>query len=105
MPTTDELYDAANELKEQGDLDGAVAKLKEIVAQDEKYVLAHAALAIYLQKQGQPDEAIQHAQKVAELEPNDPLSYTQLSVVYQRCGRIPEAEEAMARARQVQMGG
>lgn len=105
MPTTDELYDAANELKEQGDLEGAVAKLKEIVAQDEKYVLAYAALAIYQQKLGQPDEAIQHALKVAELEPNDPLSYTQLSVVYQRCGRIPEAEEAMARARTVQMGG
>ena len=50
------------------------------------------------------EEAIYHAQKVVELEPEDTFSYTALSVIYQRCGRIPEAEEAKARAYYKQMG-
>jgi Flp pilus assembly protein TadD len=49
------------------------------------------------------DEAIQHALKVCELEPKDAFSFTALSVTYQRAGHIPEAEEAMARARMMQM--
>ncbi len=103
MPNLDELYDAANALKEQGDLDGAVAKLQEILASAPDHVLTHSALAVHLQKMGKLDEAISHALKVTELEPNDSFSFTQLSVIYQRCGRIAEAEDAMARAHQVQM--
>jgi Flp pilus assembly protein TadD len=53
---------------------------------------------------GDLDGAIEHAKKVVELQPNDTFSYTQLSVIYMRCGRIPEAEEAKARAHMVQMG-
>ena len=49
-----------------------------------------------------PEEAIVHARRVTELEPNDPFSFTQLSVIYQRCGKIPEAEDAMARAHALQ---
>ena len=48
------------------------------------------------------EDAIQHAMRVCELEPNDPFSFTALSVTFQRAGRIPEAEEAMARARMMQ---
>ena len=44
------------------------------------------------------DKAIAHAQKVVELEPDDTFSYTALSVIYQRCGKIPEAEDAKAKA-------
>jgi Flp pilus assembly protein TadD len=103
MADIDQLYDEANELKEQGDLEGAVAKLKEIVTSDPGHVLSHAALAVHLQRLGRPDEAIEHAVKVTELEPNDAFSFTQLSVIYQRCGQILPAEEAMARAREIQM--
>jgi Flp pilus assembly protein TadD len=105
MATVDELYDVANELKEQGDLEGAVAKLKEILAVDSEHALTHSALAVHLQKLGNLDEAISHAVRVTELEPKDPFSFTQLSVIYQRCGRIPEAEDAMAKAHAVQTEG
>ncbi len=105
MPTPDELYDQASELKEAGDIEGAVAKLQEALAIDEGHVLTHSALAVHLQRLGRNDEAISHAQKVAELDPKDPFSYTQLSVIYQRCGKIQEAEDAMARAHQIQAGG
>ncbi len=105
MPTVNELYDAANALKEQGDLEGAVAKLREILEIDEANTLTHSALAVHLQKLGQLEDAVKHAKRVTELEPNDPFSYTQLSVVCQRCGLIQEAEDAMAKSREVSMGG
>jgi Flp pilus assembly protein TadD len=98
MPTNTELYDAAVKLKDEGNLEAAIAKLLELVSQDPNYALAHGALSIYLGRLQRHDEAIAHAKKVCELEPNDPRSFSTLSVVSQRGGRIREAEEAMARA-------
>ncbi len=95
MATPDEMYDEAVALKDQGNLDGAVARFNEILAIDDKHVLAHSALAVSLQKLGRAEDAIRHATRVAELEPDDPFSFTQLSVILQRCGRIPEAETAL----------
>jgi len=105
MATPDELYDEADLLKEQGDLAAAVAKLEEILLIDEEHVLAHSALAIHLHRLDRLDDAISHAVRVTELEPDDAFSFTQLSVIYQRCGRIPEAEDAMAKAHMIQGGG
>jgi len=98
MPTSQELYDAADKLKDQGKLDEAAAKLKEIVAIDPKYALAHSALAVVLGRLQRHDEAIQHGLKVCELEPNDAFSFTALSVTYVRAGKIMEAEDAKAKA-------
>jgi Flp pilus assembly protein TadD len=101
MATPDEMYDEAVGLKDQGNLEGAIARFNEILALDEKHVLAHSALAVSLQKAGRTDEAIHHATRVTELEPDDPFSFTQLSVILQRCGKIPEAETALYRAREM----
>ncbi|QDT38711.1 tetratricopeptide repeat protein [Stratiformator vulcanicus] len=101
----DAMYDQAMAIKESGDVEGAVAKWKSILEFAPEHALTHSALAVHLQKLGQHDEALAHATKVTELEPNDPFSFTQLSVICQRCGKIPEAEDAMAHARQLQMGG
>lgn len=105
MPTPHELYDEAIQLKNAGDLDGAVAKLQEILKQEPNHADSHSALAVYLQRLGRFEEAIEHGKKVCELAPNDPFSYTQLSVIYVKCGKIPEAEDARARAHMVQSGG
>ncbi len=105
MPTNDELYDAAINLKDEGKLDEAVAKLEELLRQDEGYALAHSALAVVLTRLKRHAEGISHAQRVCQLEPNDPFSFTALSVTLQRAGKIPEAEDAMARARMLQGGG
>jgi Tfp pilus assembly protein PilF len=102
MPTNEELYDEATRLKDQGDNEAAIAKLGELLAQDESYALAHSALAVLYTRVKQHDLAIKHAQRVCELEPNEPFSYTAMSVTYQRAGKIPEAEDAMARARMLQ---
>ena len=100
--TLDKLYDGARKLKDQGDLEGCVNALQHILTVDPDHVQTHLALGVHLQKLGRLDEAIGHAKKVAELSPSDAFSFTQLSVIYQRCGKIFEAEEAMARAREIQ---
>ena len=108
MPDAVQLYDEADALKEQGKLEEAIDKLKEALAVDETYTLAHSALGILLQKSGQHDEAIHHVQRVCELEPDDPFSYTSMSVICQRIFAstqdtkyIQLAEEAMERSRQL----
>jgi Flp pilus assembly protein TadD len=104
MPTPFELYDQAVDLKDKGDKPAAVAKLNEALVLDPNFALAHGMLAKLYADLAEAEKAIEHAKKVVELEPNDAFSYTALSVIYQRCGRIPEAEEAKARAYYKQMG-
>ena len=79
-----------------------MAKLREILKIDPNHSLTHSALAVHLQKLGHLDDAIAHATKVTELEPDDHFSFTQLSVICMRCGRIQEAEDAMAKAHEIQ---
>lgn len=104
MSNPDKMYDEAVKLKEQNNLEGAVAKLQEIVQSTPSHTLSHSALAVYLQKLGRFDEAIQHAVEVTKLEPKDPFSFTQLSVIYVRCGKIQEAEDAKAKAHELTGG-
>jgi tetratricopeptide (TPR) repeat protein len=104
MPTADELYDLAVNLRDQGDKPGAIAKLEEAVNLDPRFSIGHGMLAKLYADLAEGEKAISHAKKVVELEPDDTFSYTALSVIYQRCGRIPEAEEAKAKAWQKQMG-
>lgn len=94
----DDLYDAANQLNEEGNLEAAVEALRQIVADHPDHLQSHLALGVHLQKLGQNEAAIQHASKVTELDPQDAFSWVQLSVIMQRCGRIMEAEDAMARS-------
>lgn len=104
MPTPNELYDQALDLRDRGDKPGAIARLEEAVAADPAFAIGHGMLAKLYADIAEADKAIEHARRVVELEPDDTFSYTALSVIYQRCGRIPEAEQAKAMAWQKQMG-
>ena len=104
MPTPNELYDQAIQLRDGGDKPGAIALLEEAVAADPAFAIGHGMLAKLYADIAEADKAIEHARRVVELEPDDTFSYTALSVIYQRCGRIPEAEHAKAMAWQKQMG-
>src|SRR5262245_55096237 len=104
MPTPHELYDLAVDLKEQGDREGAIARLEEALTADPGFAIAHGMLAKLYVDLAESEKAIEHAKKVVELEPDDTFSYTALSVIYQRCGKIPEAEHAKAIAFNKQMG-
>jgi tetratricopeptide (TPR) repeat protein len=104
MPTNEELYREYERLKDEGKLAEAAEQLEKLLAQDEKYALAHSALAVIYGRLNRHDDAIKHGLKVCELEPNEPFSFTAMSVTFQRAGKIPEAEDAMARARMLQAG-
>jgi len=104
MPTPDELYEEAISLRDAGDRPAAIEKLKIAVEADPEFTIGHGFLAKLYADMAMAEDAIRHAQRVVELEPEDTFSYTALSVIYQRCGRIPEAEEAKARAYYKQMG-
>ncbi len=104
MPTPNELYDQAVDLRDQGDKPAAIARLEEAIGLEPSFAIGHGMLAKLYADLAEADKAIAHAQKVVELEPDDTFSYTALSVIYQRCGRIPEAENAKAMAWQKQMG-
>lgn len=109
MSTSLELYNQADQLRADGKLEEAVAKLQEALAIDPNYTLAHSALAVTLQRMGKHAEAIEHGKKVCELAPDDPFSFTAMSVTYQRAyagtgdtSYIPLAEEAMEKSRILQ---
>ncbi len=90
MPTNEELYAQADQLKAEGKLDEAAAQLEKLLSQDSSYTLAHSALAVIYGRLQQHDNAIRHGLKVCELEPNDPFSYTAMSVTFQRAERFPK---------------
>lgn len=105
------LYDEADQLKNDGDLDGAAAKLAEALEIEDTYALGHSAMAVVQQKRGEHEKAIEHAKRVTELEPGDAFSFTALSVTYQRAWQgtqnndyIQLAEDAMAKSRMVESG-
>lgn len=111
MPTALELYNEADQLKSEGKLEEAAAKLNEALQLDAGYTLAHSALSVVLQRLGKHEDAIAHAQKTCELSPDDPFSFTALSVTYQRAYAgtgemkyIALAEEAMEKSRILQSG-
>jgi Flp pilus assembly protein TadD len=103
MPTKEELYDEAIRLQQQGNVEEAVGKLQEVVAEHPDYALAHAALSKFLSDLERHDQAVEHAQKVCELDPDDPFSFDAMSLICQKAGRLMEAEQALRGAWQVRV--
>ena len=112
MADLNELYKEADQLKDEGQLQEAIAKLNELLAQDDSHVLSHLALAVLYGRVDRHDDAIRHGEKACELDPTDAFNFTAMSVTYQRAWAgtqdqvyIQKAEEAKARADMVQYGG
>ncbi len=100
--TREERYAAAEKLKDDGDLAGAVLALEAVIVDEPDYALAHSALGAWCTRLERHEEAVRHARRACELEPKDPFSYTALSVACMRAGLIAEAEDALARSRMLQ---
>lgn len=105
MADSHTLYREAEKLKDEGQFEEAIAKLQELLENDEQFSMAHLMLAVLYGKVGDHEKAVKHGQRACELEPNDPFSHTAMSVTYQRAFAgtqnhqyIQLAEEAMARA-------
>ena len=106
MTKKNELYNEADRLKDGFQFEAAIEKLKELLTIDDRYVLAHSALAVVYGKVNRHDKAIEHAVLASELEPDDSFSWTALSVTYQRAFAgtnehkyIQMAEDAMAKSK------
>lgn len=102
-------YNEVEKLIDDEKFPEAIQGLNEVVDADESFVLAHLALARVYTKTGQHELAIRHGEKACELEPTDSFNFTALSVTYQRAWAgtqeqqyIAKAEDAMAKAREVQ---
>ena len=104
IASREDRYQAAERLKDTGDLAGAVAALETLVADQPDFALAHSALAAWCTRLERHDDAVRHARRVCDLEPQDPFSFTALSVACMRGGRSAEAEDARARSRMLQAG-
>jgi len=100
----EDLYQAAEKIKDSGDLPAAVAALEAVVRDHPDFALAHSALAAWCTRLERHEDAVRHARRVCELEPDDPFSFTALSVACMRGGLIAEAEDALARSRLLQSG-
>jgi tetratricopeptide (TPR) repeat protein len=99
------LYKQAFGLFAKNELEASIARYREAIAADPRLAIAWNGLSLALAKQGALDAAIEAAEKLIELEPDDPLSHTNLSRILQQKGLIPEAEDAKARAMNLQMKG
>lgn len=109
MADAEALYLEAEQLKDAGEHEAAVAKLQEALAVDPSHSLSHLTLAVLYGKLNEHDKAIEHGQKACEIEPNDVFAFTAMSVTYKRAfdgTQNPEyiqlAEDAMAKARMLQ---
>ena len=109
MPTVNELYKEHEQLKRDGKYEEAIARLEDLLKQDERHVLAHLALSVLYPKVEKHDLAVQHAEKAVEIEPEDTFNWTALSTTYQKAFEatrdrqyIFRAEDAKQRAAEMQ---
>ena len=104
MATKEELYDQALTHFGNNELEAAVATFDQLVEQYPDYVEGYIGLGHAYERMSRYDEAIGAIKKAIEVDPTDPLNYTSLSICYQRKGMIQEAEDAMAKSQQLQLG-
>ncbi len=111
MSTSSQRYNAAEKLKDAGQIAEAAELVEQLLADDPDYVLAHMMLGKIYTDLGRYDDAIKHNQRAVELEPNEPLNHSALSVCYQRAWEgtrdpryIQMAEESLARSHKLHGG-
>jgi tetratricopeptide (TPR) repeat protein len=97
--SADELFQQGLDLLAAGSPVEAAESFRAAVAADPRHSEAHHGLVRALRDAGQHEQSIAAALALIALAPADPLVHTALSISLQHAGRVPEAEEAAARAR------
>ena len=101
-----DLEKQADDLRNEGKYDEAIAKLKEALEIDDKFVRGHLGLSVLYHHAQDYERSCFHGERAVEIEPDDTFNLSALSVTYQRAFEgtrdpmyIQKAEEAMARSR------
>jgi tetratricopeptide (TPR) repeat protein len=93
------LFYEGSDLHGEGRHEEALACFERCLMIDPDYADALLGKAMVHLSRGEFEDAIACGKRIVELTPDDVLAHTNLSVFYQRAGRIPEAEEAAAKAK------
>ena len=97
--TLQEQYDAAMFAFSQGEFAAAVAKLKQVLAEDATYFDAQLALGMAHYRLGDFVAAIAEGHKAEKLRPKEQLVHTNLSLFYMKSGDKVTAEHHGLQAR------
>jgi len=96
--TDDDPFGHAIERYQAGDVDGAIALLRDGIAADPAASKVRFALANLLQKSQRLEEAIDEYESVVELEPRYFPALTRLAYLYYKKGHVARAVETWRRA-------
>jgi Flp pilus assembly protein TadD len=91
--TLQEQYDDAMFDFSQGDFDGAIVKLKNVLAVDAQNFEAQLALGMAFYRKGDFTTAIAEGHKAEKLRPKEQLVHTNLSLFYMKSGDKVTAEK------------
>jgi predicted Zn-dependent protease len=91
--TLQEQYDDAMFDFSRGDFDGAIVKLKSVLAAEPEYFEAQLALGMALYRKGDYTAAIAEGHKAEKLRPKEQLVHTNLSLFYMKSGDKVTAEK------------
>jgi Flp pilus assembly protein TadD len=82
-----------------GDYDGAITKLKQVLAEDAAHFDAQLALGMAYYRKGDHASAIAEGHKAEKLRPHEQLVHTNLSLFYMKSGDKTRAEHHGLQAR------
>jgi Tfp pilus assembly protein PilF len=99
MPTLQQQFDDAMFEFSTGNVDGAIAQLNGILAQDPQYFDAQLALGGAYYAKGDYATAIAEGHKAEKMKPHDQLVHTNLSRAYMKAGDKKTAEHHGLQAR------
>jgi tetratricopeptide (TPR) repeat protein len=99
MSSLQDQYDDAMFDFSSGDYDSAIAKLKEILAQDAAHFDAQLSLGMAYYRKGDYTAAIAEGHKAEKLRPKEQLVHTNLSLFYMKAGDKQTAEHHGLQAR------
>jgi Flp pilus assembly protein TadD len=99
MPTLQEQYDDAMFDFSQADYDGAITKLKSLLAEAPDYFDAQLSLGMAYYRKGDYATAIAEGHKAEKMKPTEQLVHTNLSLFYMKNGDKLTAEHHGLQAR------
>src|SRR2546423_8893501 len=99
MSSLQNQYDAAMFASSTGDYDTAIARLKQVLAEQPTHFDAQLALGMAFYRKGDYATAIAEGHKAEQLNPKEQLVHTNLSLFYMKAGDKKTAEHHGLQAR------